>query len=148
MIYTLEPIIPIIDELMPLMSEAWHSVDLMAEHVPLDPDWDLIEKMEAMGMWRTYTVRTDEGKMIGFICVMIQHLLHSRFSKHSLVDVAYIDPKHKGVFSSLLELVESDLRDDGIKSFEFHLKSWDKVGEFMNKKGYTHSENVYLKVIN
>ena len=101
-----------------------------------------------MGMWRTYTARTDKGKLVGFICVILQPLLHSKGSKHSLVDVAYVDPEHKGFFSTLLDIVEEDLREDNIKSFAFNLKSWDKVGEHFKRNGYTHTENVYLKVIN
>lgn len=132
---------------MPLFEGAWNEVDYLRDYVDLDPDWDQILQLEELGMFRTYVARED-GSIVGFICVSVQPLLHSRSHYASQVDVAYIDPSHRGTFKALLEVVESDLRDQGVKVFVFNLKSWDKTGEFMKKENYEHVENVYLKVIN
>ena len=145
--YSLEVLKEIKEEISPLFEKAWEEVDFLADHVELDPDWDLAIKMEEMGMFRTYTMR-EEGVLVGFTCVIVQPLLHSRSNFHSAVDVAYIDPSHRGSFKSFLRLIESDLKDQGVKTFSFNLKSWDKTGEFLKKEGYTHTENEYMKVVN
>ena len=145
--YSLELIKEIKEEILPLFKGAWDEVDYLRDYVDLDPDWEQILQLEKLGMFRTYVARND-GVIVGFVCVNVQPLLHSKAHYASQVDVAYIDPSHRGTFKNLLEVVESDLRDQGVKVFVFNLKSWDKTGEFMKKENYEHVENVYLKVIN
>ena len=146
--YSLEVLSKIKDEMFPLFKAAWDEVDQLAEHVELDPDWDKIWQLEDMGMWRTYTSRTDEGELVGLICVIVQNLLHSKGNYHAMTDVSYVKPEHRGNFKTLLSLVEQDLKEEGVKWFSFTLKSWDKRGGFLEKMGFTLHENVYQKVVN
>lgn len=135
------------DELMPLFQQAWDEVDFLSDHMNLDPDWETIATLDKLGMFRTYTAR-EEGVLIGYMCVIIQKLLHSRSNYHANVDVAYIKPEHRGNFKTFLRLIESDLKEQGVKTFTFNLKDWDSTGEFLKRNEYEHVENVYIKVMN
>lgn len=147
MIYSIEPILKIRTEIWPLFQAAWGEVDQLAEHVELDPDWNKAGQLEAMGMWRTYTSRTDEGELVGFICSVIQPLLHSKGNYHAVTDVAYVKPEYRGNFKTLLGLATEDLKAEGVKWFSFTLKSWDKRGAFLESAGFTLHENIYQKVL-
>ncbi len=147
MIYSVEPILKIQHEIYPLFEAAWAEVDQLAEHVPLDPDWEKAGQLEEMGMWRTYTSRTDDGELIGFICVVIQSLLHSKNNYHATTDVAFVKPEHRGRFKTLLDLAQEDLKEQGVKWFSFTLKSWDNRGDFLDIMGFKLHENVYQKVL-
>ena len=148
MIYALESLHKVQDEIWPLFQAAWGEVDQLADHMELDPDWDKAKQMEDMGMWRTYTSRNEEGEMVGFICVIIQSLLHSKGNYHAMTDVAYVKPEYRGKFKTLLTLVEEDLKEEGVKWFSFVLKSWDKRGKFLEDMGFTLFENTYQKKVN
>ncbi len=146
--YTLESISEIKAEISILFNHAWHSVDYLAPLVPLDPDWDMIFQMEKLGMFRTYTVRLEDGLLIGYACVLVQPLIHSKGVYNATVDNAFIEPEHRGNFREFLEVLEEDLKSEGVHNFTFNIKSWDGVGKFFEKVGYTHIENVYIKVVN
>jgi hypothetical protein len=149
MIYTVESLRTIKEEIAPLFKEAWDEVDQLAEHMPLDPDWEKAYLLEDSGMWRTYTQRTeDSGELVGFICMIIQSVLHSKGNYHAVTDVAYVKPKHRGGFVTLLNLAEEDLKEEGVKWITFTLKAWDKRGGFLEKLGYNLFENIYQKAVN
>lgn len=136
------------EELGALGKKAWDEVDQLNTHFKFDLDWDAIKNLEANGMWRTYCMRDpSSNKMIGFLAVVIQSLLHSKGTYHAITDCAYVEPEYRGGFSKLLSLCEQDLRDEGVKMFTFTLKSWDLRGDFLENKGFTHYENIYQKVI-
>lgn len=146
--YSLESLIKIKSEAYPLFKKAWDEVDMYATHMDLDPDWENIELLEQSGMWRTYTLRDDNGVLVGVICVVVQGLLHSKSNYVAITDVAYVEKDFRGNFKDFLEVVEEDLKDEGVRTFVFNLKSWDKRGEAFKKLGYEHSENVYTKMVN
>jgi len=146
--YCLESIKTLRTEIYPLFEAAWNEVDQCAEHMPLDPDWERTEMLEDMGMWRTYTLRTDEKELVGFICVLVQPLLHSKNHFHAFTDVAYVKPEHRGQFKKLLAIAEDDLKEEGVTWFSFVLKSWDKRGAFLEDMGYVLHENNYQKKVN
>lgn len=148
MIYSLESIIKIQQEIEPLFKAAWDEVDNFADHVELDPDWEKAGQLELLGMWRTYTSRNDEGELVGFICVIVQSLMHSKNNYAAITDVAYMVPEYRGKFRNLLELVEQDLKEEGVKSLTVNLKSWDDKGKFLTDNRYNHTENVYIKMVN
>ena len=146
MIYSLEFLEEIQEEIAPMFQDAWDEVDQLADYVELDPDWDRILKLEELGIWRTYTARS-EGKLVGYVCVLIDSLLHSKGHYHAATDVAYMKPEARGCFNEFLRLVEDDLKIEGVEWFTFTLKSWDKRGKFLEKKGFRLYENVYQKYI-
>lgn len=148
MIYTLESISEIKEEIYPLFQKAWDEVDYLADHVPLEPDWGLVFKLESMGMFRTYTVRSEEQLLLGYACVLVQPLLHSKGVYNATVDNAYILPEHRGKFREFLEVLEEDLKTQNVNNFTFNIKAWDDKGKFFESVGYTHIENVYIKVVN
>ncbi len=146
--YSLEVLSKIKDEVYPLFEAAWDEVDMFADHMELDPDWEKVSLLEDSGMWRTYTLRNDERSLVGVICVIVQNLIHSRSNFVAITDVAYVKPEYRGEFREFLSLVEDDLKEEGVSSFNFNLKSWDKRGEAFKSMGYKHSENVYTKMVN
>jgi len=148
MIYALESVDQVKDDIWPLLQACWEEVDQLAEHMELDPDWEKFQQLQDMGMLRTYTSRNNEGEMVGFICVIIQSLLHSKGNYHAMTDVAYVKPEYRGKFTTLLSLVEEDLKEEGVGWFSFVLKSWDKRGKFLEDMGFTLFENTYQKKVN
>lgn len=146
--YTLESISEIQEEIFPLFQSAWDEVDFLADHTPLDPDWDTVFRLEEAGMFRTYTMRSEDGKLVGYVCVLVQPLLHARGYYNASVDNAFVYPEQRGNFKEFLNIIEEDLKEQKVNSFTFNLKNWDKKGEFFEKIGYTHIENVYIKVMN
>ena len=147
MLHSLESISEIQYEIMPLFQRAWDEVDYLSDHIPLAPDWDLVFKLEEMGMFRTYTMRCEDGLLVGYVCVLVQPLLHSIGHYNACVDNAYVDPEHRGSFREFLNIMEEDLVEQKVNSLTFNLKNWDKKGKFFESIGYTHIENVYIKMV-
>ena len=144
----IEPLLEVKDKIEPLCKLAWEEVDQVGEYFDLDPDWELMDQIEQMGMWKTYTYYTDDDELVGFVCVIIQPLIHARSIKQATTDVAYVKKEHRGSFKALLEAIEEDLKGEGCKWFTFTLKAWDARGGFLEGMGYKHHENVYQKAVN
>ncbi len=148
MIYSIESAYDVQEEISPLLQAAWDEVDQLAEHMELDVDWEMYQKLEDVDMLKLYTARTEEGELVGFVCMHIQPIMHSKGNYHALTDTSYVKPEHRGDFKTFLNLIEEDLTEEGVVWFSITLKAWDKRGKFLEDMGFTDQEHTYQKKVN
>lgn len=114
--YAQETFASALTESLPLLSEHWGEIARNRELIPLDPDYDLYHKMEAIGCIRLYTARTDEGALVGYALYFVRPHLHYKQNTWAVSDVIYLHPDHrKGTCGvRLMSFVEKSLAADGV----------------------------------
>jgi GNAT superfamily N-acetyltransferase len=124
----------------------WREVDQMKGDLQYDLDWEIYTELNDKGQLRYYTVRTDEGRKVGFALFIISPSLHNKGHFVAGSDCMYIEKDYRGCGQELLSLAIDDLKLEGVSWFSFNVKSWlDKSGNLGKDLGCTLYENVYQR---
>lgn len=100
---------------------------------------------EAAGNLRCYSVNVN-GEWAGYITIIANEMLHHRSELQAVTDAFYIVPKHRGggAFSELIQFVENDLRESGIRFFTVGLNpnmpNYAGMQGLMDRLMYQHTE--------
>ena len=144
MIYGVELMFDIIDEILPLGQKVWDEVDQMNDIMTFDPALDAFKAMEDTGQLRCYTMR-QSGTLVGFALYLIQPVLHCKGKFHAVSDVMYIEKEYRGLGATLLDLVQRDLKEEGVNWFTFIVKAGLDNGRLAEKLGCVLHEKLYQK---
>ncbi len=144
MIYGLESVAEIRDEITVLIDEVWEEVDQRRGLTSLQPDFDKYTMLTENGFYRPYTIRTDDRELVGYMGIFVQPSLHCT-DRDAITDLMFIRSEHRGLGATLLELIEEDLREEGITNFSFVTKVKLDSGRLAEKLGYTLHEKTYQK---
>lgn len=141
-------------ELMPLLQAHWHEV-AHYDDIPLDPDRERYEQMDAMGTLKVYTARTeapspDRGRLIGYLACFVARSLHYKSSIFATQDVLFVHPDHRGSRTGvgLIAFAHSQLRGEGVQLIFQHVKARGdlNVGPMLERwLGYQKIDEVYGK---
>ncbi len=146
MIYGIERLTDILDEFVPFTQKAWDEVSQLRDTFKLDPDIESYLLLDDAGMLRLYTMREgDDNLLVGYALYIIQPVLHCKGSFQAVSDVMYIEPEYRGNGYTLLNLVQEDLKKEGVKWFSFTVKAWLDSGKLAEKLGCKLYEKVYQK---
>ena len=142
--YGVEDLMDSLDEVLKLSDECYDEVDQRRELFEFDPDIESYDKLNKSGMIRFYTMR-EECELVGFMIFIIQPALHIKGVFNASSDVMYIRKEHRGLGKTLLELVQEDLKEQGVKWFTFGVKSWLDDGKLGKAIGCKLYENIYQR---
>lgn len=92
--FAAEKIVDVKQEVMPLLLRHWDEIALNKAAVPLNPDWETYEKLEAMGMLHVTTARF-EGEIVGYASYLISPNLHYRTMLVADGDIFYLAKEHR-----------------------------------------------------
>ena len=113
-----------------------------------DMDWDSYEKLEEHGLLRIFTAR-DDGKLVGYIWILITPNLHSKGSVLACDDGLFVakDYRGKSVAKDLIQFAEMCLKEDGLKVFHIVGTTEKPIDALMQRMGYTAIETKFQKVL-
>ena len=146
MIYSVENVFDVLDEFLGLTQKVWDEEDQAKGVMELDPNLEAYRSLNDNGMLRLYTIREeDSNRMVGYALYIIQPHLHCKNYFHAMSDVMYIEPEYRKLGTTLLTLVQEDLKLEGVKWFSFTVKAWLDNGNLADRIDCKHYENVYQK---
>src|SRR5699024_275904 len=93
--YRAEPVARVWGELLPLLEAHYHEV-AHYQDIPLCPDRERYEAVEANGMLRLYTARDDAGALVGYAVFFVQTNAHYATSLQAVQDVLFVHPDYRG----------------------------------------------------
>lgn len=131
------------DEMFPLLTEHWKEVALFND-IPLDPDKEAYERMEANGAVRLYTLR-DEGQLVGYSVFFIIHHPHYKSSMQAQQDIIYITPEARGIGKQFIKDCDEELRKEGVQVVSQHVKASHNFGPLLERIGYVISDHIYVR---
>lgn len=145
--FSVEPIETVANYITKLCYEAAKEVDSVRSEEGINPDVESYIQAEDAGMCRLYTAREEVSeRLIGFSLVMFQQSLQYKDKYIAVVDIIYIKPKHRGIGQKFLQLIEKDVKEEGVSYFSFSLPTGSK-SSLPDKLGFKETETVYTKVL-
>jgi|TARA_R110000803_G_scaffold14164_1_gene39466 GNAT superfamily N-acetyltransferase len=135
-----------LDEARPLLVDHWENIALNKDTIPLNPLWNIYEKLEETGNLKIITARQDE-KLVGYAAYVISPSLHYSSEIIADADVFWLDPNHrKGMAGMrLFKHAEKVLKSYGVTRILNKVKIHFDVGKVFERMGYDPIERVYSK---
>lgn len=111
-------------EVQPLLFEHYDEIAHYKD-IPLDPDHEGYVHIQAVGMLRIYTARTDTDKLIGYLAVFVTPNLHYRSVKSANQDVLFLHKSHRGSRAGieLIRFAHRSLKAEGVCVLMQHVKA-------------------------
>jgi hypothetical protein len=140
------------DQFWPYMGELnqahWLEVATNQDVIKLKVDFVAYRHFENTGQLHVVTVRKD-GELAGYHISIVRPHLHYRDSLTAYTDVYFIvkGVRNYRTFSGLLDEVERTLAKRGVQKMFTGTKRSLNMGPIFVRKGWTHSEDTYIKLI-
>lgn len=133
------------DEVAPLAELEWAESGHPTETLCID--WEKYFELERDGVLRFFSAR-DDGKLVGYIVVIVISPLTTKYSPVALLDSVYVDKNYRGkTGSKLFKFVENCVREDGIHRILASSSAMNPIGSFLERMGYFEVETKYEKVV-
>lgn len=137
-----------IAELTPLLEHHFSEVARFKD-IALDPDWEFYKKAAEVGIWRFYTMRTDELALAGYAAFIVQPNRHYSSSRQANCDVFYVVPGYRNPFTTVrfLNWCDTMLKELGVQVVYHRAKVYlPALGQLLERFcDYEHVENCYLR---
>lgn len=135
-------------EIESLVKEHYDEVHPIREVFDRDMDWDTYEKLEALGMFKIFTVR-DADKLVGYLAVTVTPNIHSKGSFVACDDGLFVSKEYRGasIVKDLIRFTEKCLKDDGLKVFHIVGTTEKPIDALMKRMGYSAVETKFQKVL-
>lgn len=139
-----EPFVPFLDEVKPLLPIHWEELALDKDKVPLDPQYEVYLERAARDEALSVTVRED-GRLVGYFVGFIAPGLHYKTCLTCTMDIFYVLPEHRGAGAGffLFKTVEKELRRRGVRRLFAGSKLHKDASWLFEKLGYTEVERYY-----
>jgi hypothetical protein len=79
-------------ELPVLFTEHWKELALNRDVIPLAPDWDKYYRLDIEGILHVLTARLPDGRLVGYIFLLVGPNLHYSTTMWAHVDMYWMDP--------------------------------------------------------
>lgn len=134
------------DELAPLLELHWHEVAKYKD-IPLEPDWAWYDEMVKGGAYRAYTMRTDEGELIGYAGFVVGGHKHYKSCLCAWADVVFLHPKQRKnafAFVRFMKWTDEMLKELGVRLVIHRCKIYHgALGDLVEALGYEHVEESF-----
>lgn len=142
-VFAVENFGDIVGELKPLLELHYHEI---AHHkdIPLDPDYDVYQKLQDIGAIICFTARRD-GHLIGYNIFFVRHNMHYKTSKQAVQDVVFIHPEFRGFGKKFFLYCDEILKQEGVQVVYHHIKAAHNFGKMLESIGYSLVDLIYGK---
>jgi len=135
-----------LEELKPLFPRHWAELALNQEDVPLDPQYEIYLKRDALGEVLLVTLR-DLGALVGYFVGFIAPGLHYKTCLTCTMDIFYVWPEARGHGGGikLFKAVEQELKHRGVQRLFAGSKCHKDASWLFERLGYEKVEVYYSK---
>ena len=143
--YQEEKISELWDEIMPLLEQ--HFWEISANHdIPLNPNVQAYNQMEANGNFKIYTAR-DNGELVGYAAYFLAPNMHYMDSFQAQQDVLFLKAdRRKGMTGiRLIKYADKMLAEHGCQMVCHHVKVKNDFGLILKRLGYNLVETIWSK---
>jgi DNA-binding Lrp family transcriptional regulator len=137
----------LLEEVMPLLRLHYEEIAHFKD-IPLQPDAERYKNLQAAGVLRTFTVRTDTNLVIGYAVYFVHRNLHYSGSLQAVQDVLYIDPTKRGFGMKFILWCDEQIKAEGVQVVYHHVKASHNFGPMLEKIGYELIDLIYGKRLN
>ena len=139
-----------LEDLKAFFPKHWEELALNKDKVPLDPQYDIYLRRDALGEVLFVTLRKD-GPIVGYFVGFVAPGLHYRTCLTLTMDIFYLDPEHRdgnpGPALKLFREVEREATRRGVDRMFYGSKIHRDVGRLFEHLGLEKVETYYSKWI-
>jgi len=131
-----------------LLFQHWRETESDLDRVPLSVDWEWMKALEAQKMFHCAALRRN-GRLIGYNAFQTYRHIHFRHTLHAINDGVFIEPSERGMAGvRIIRGVEPMLKSLGVARIMYGAKLRARTaGDLLARLGYSHTENIYCKLI-
>jgi GNAT superfamily N-acetyltransferase len=133
-------------ELEPLLAANAHEIPHFLDDVPVAPSRAIYDRLAAADALRVYTAR-DEGRIIGYLAVIVSFSLHQPSATIATLDVLYVEPRHRGsnLGAVLLREAHRDLCAAGCRAMFQNIKADPRltIAPLLRRLGYERVDELW-----
>jgi hypothetical protein len=138
----------ILFEIHPLHLMHWEETEVHRHGLALNPDYDNLIARERAGGLLQFTVRAEDGTLVGNLRLYLATSTHTQ-TRYASEDTVYIHPQHRGGYTviTLLRFAETCLLALGIREARFTTKLSKNVDVLMRRAGYQPVATEFVKFL-
>lgn len=138
----------VIGEIKPLLEAHWREIASFQDAIPLDPNFDAYERMEAAGTLVILAARRD-GALVGYSIFFLLPHVHYQTSLFAMNDILYLAPDERanGTGVRLIKQSERVMREHGARLISWHIKPTLDFSPLLERIGYERKEIVMAKLL-
>jgi GNAT superfamily N-acetyltransferase len=120
-----------------MLQRHWEELALDKDEVPLAPDWDRYQLMEAHGMLSAIAVR-ERSRLVGYSIMVLTRGLHYRDCPEARMDIFWLEPEVRGRMGGvrMFRAHEKELRRRGVKRIYVGSKLHRDSSVLFHRLGY------------
>lgn len=132
----------------------YEEIALHQDDIPLNPDWNRYDLMDATGDLLCMTAR-DDGKLIGYSVFILSWHLHYNSTRMASNDVLFLHPNYRrgrhGL--GLILFCEQELQKHRVQKIVWHIKFSQKEGDrrdfspILYRLGYQNEDKIVGKML-
>lgn len=131
-----------------LIKEHWEEIAVNKDKIKLNPDWDIYRKLEELGNFKIFTVRSN-GVLVGYFAVIVNTNPHYKDHLFASNDVIFLKKEYrKGLTGvKLIKFATECLKADGVSVLTINTKAHKPFDKVLNFLGFSLTERVYSKYL-
>ena len=135
----------LIEEITPILDV--HRVELQAEDMRLNPDWESYYLMDKMNKLVTLVARDDDNKIVGYSVYIVGNNMHYKDYLYAIEDVFYVvqDRRSTKIGYNLVKMSEEVLKGMNVDVITHHAKFINTFATFLERLGYRKIETMLSK---
>ena len=94
MIFALESLANVKEDIKPLIKKHWELVALNQGVIKLNPDWEKYAQMDQSGLLRIFTARKN-NELVGYCVLVVSQSLHYKDHIFANNDVVFVLPEYR-----------------------------------------------------
>jgi hypothetical protein len=147
MLFQREPVSVIINEGSRLMLENAAETTRFKD-IKFEPNFEKYLELDKAGAFKSFTVRDDNGLLIGYAIFLVSQNLQYMSSYQALQDVIFIRQESRGDGWQFIKWIDEQLAMDGVQVVYQSVKSDHNWGAILERQGYELVDLVYGKRLN
>lgn len=148
MIFTLESLANVKEDIKPLIEKHWELVALNKGAIKLNPDWEQYAKLDQSGLLRIFTARHD-NQLVGYCVLVVSQSLHYKDHIFANNDVTFVLPEYREGQTGykLIKYAEDYCKENNVSLLNINTKVHIPFDSLMTSMNYTLIERIYSKLL-
>lgn len=134
----------LLEEVKPLLYKHWEEISHYKD-IPLDPDYTAYLFLQKTGAIKSYSVRENDGKLIGYAVYFLRHHVHYKKTLYAIQDIVFIDPERRGSGLFLIKFCDEELKKIGVNIVMHHIKIKHDWSKALERLGYERQDIILTK---
>jgi GNAT superfamily N-acetyltransferase len=144
--FALECLANVKEDIKPLIQEHWELVALNQGKIKLNPDWEEYARLDAAGVLKIFTARSD-SELVGYFIVTVSRSVHYQDHLFAICDIIFVKPdKRCGATGyKLIKYAERWCAENKVSLLNINTKVHVPFDRLMEGMNFNLIERVYSK---